>query len=146
MSVLLNRYQEARASNAQPQVLDEPVLRQCQEAACDYAAATRICVKKLDVAKDHSLSQARDNLYALEHQKAEVWKQHKSLPTNTSPEAASKLQQKWNTIAAQVHEAENHVLQLLVSPDEALLKSVTEQKQTTLAQHEVLIQQRQQSS
>ena len=66
LSVLTARYQEALKAVDQPKLLEPAVLQQCKEAVTAYASAIRLSVKKLEVSADHALSQARDNLYALE--------------------------------------------------------------------------------
>ena len=144
LSVLTARYQEALKAVDQPELLEPAVLQQCKEAVTAYASAIRLFVKKLEVSADHALSQARDNLYALEQQQAEVWQQYKKLPEQAAPEATKKLQSEWETITTQVRQVEAIILQLMVTLEDHLASLVKEQKQTILSQHEALRQQRQQ--
>ena len=91
----------------------------------------------------HPLSQAKENLQALENQQHEVWSQFSKIEKEASQEAKNNLLAKWNTILAQVNQAEQNLLRALHSPNEELTRCPEDQKITILNQQEEMGKQKQ---
>ena len=135
VSVFVSHYQEAVAPVSRPTALECSVLQQCQEVVEAYVAAICLSVKKVEVADDHALAQARENLYALEQQYLKDWAQYRKLPDNAAAAAIQKLQDEGYLFLPRCNKMRVTSCNFF-SLDESPSRSVSEQKETMLAQQE----------